>query len=42
MNTQNENNQQYSDSKILYVEEKEISDTDVEMPKLEGFTVNNK
>lgn len=42
MNTQNENNQQYSDSKILYVEEKKISDTDVEMPKLEGFTVNNK
>lgn len=42
MNTQNENTQQYSDSKLLYVEEKEISDTDVELPELEGFTVNNK
>ena len=42
MNTQNENTQQYSDSKLLYVEDKEISDTDVELPELEGFTVNNK
>ena len=37
MNTQNENTQQYSDSKI-YLEEKEISDTDVELPSdLDGF-----
>ena len=37
MNTQNENTQQYRDSKI-YIEEKEISDTDVELPSdLDGF-----
>ena len=39
MNTQNENTQQYSDSKI-YLEEKEISDIDVELPSnLNGFEV---
>ena len=39
MNTQNENTQQYRDAKI-YIEEKEISDTDVELPSnLDGFEV---
>ena len=39
MNTQNENTQQYRDAKI-YIEEKEISDSDVELPSnLDGFEV---
>ena len=37
MNTQDENTQQYRDANI-YIEEKEISDTDVELPSnLDGF-----
>ena len=42
MNTQNEGALQYSDSKIDYVEDKEILDKDVELPNLEGFVVNNE
>ena len=42
MNTQNEGALQYSDSKIDYVEDKEILDKDVELPNLEGFTINNE
>ena len=39
MNTQDENTQQYRDANI-YIEEKEISDTDVELPSnLDGFEV---